>query len=415
MFSSRRRLALAAIACLACIGCLLFALKWWGQDQPLEERINRAIHKGLNRLKSANLASDGRIAFDGSPGQDVGITALVALTCLELGLAGNSSYVTRLADAVREGSLDLHDTYSLSLAIMLFDRLGDPADQLLIEVIGVRLLAGQTSAGVWGYLCPKPDNAEVNALKKRLDQSHEFRQKGQTPKIGSIGNRKTSPEMIVRVQKMVPNREGVWDNSNTHFAMLALWVTRRHGLPVEAALTRAARHFRETQARIDPPAPAGASLADGYCGGTWGYRLGPPSATMTCAGLFGLALGHGLAEKKDKGLRPVREDSNVKAGFQALGAMIKNSETGFDVLLLPRREYIYYFLFTLERTALVYNVGTIGDKDWYAWGAKILVDNQLASGYWEGEPNHGLADTCFALLFLKRANVAHDLILDWTQ
>jgi hypothetical protein len=50
---------------------------------------------------------------------------------------------------------------------------------------------------------------------------------------------------------------------------------------------------------------------------------------------------------------------------------------------------------------------TIGGKDWHQWGAEILVANQQADGNWKG--SYVPADTCFALLFLRRANLAQDL------
>jgi len=46
----------------------------------------------------------------------------------------------------------------------------------------------------------------------------------------------------------------------------------------------------------------------------------------------------------------------------------------------------------------------IGGKDWYSWGAELLLVSQKQDGSWSGE--YGYADTCFALLFLKRANFA---------
>jgi hypothetical protein len=58
-----------------------------------------------------------------------------------------------------------------------------------------------------------------------------------------------------------------------------------------------------------------------------------------------------------------------------------------------------------------------GGKDWYAWGAEILVASQNADGSWQGEfesteDGHAYgADTCFALLFLRRSNLAGDLTL----
>src|SRR5262249_7646553 len=69
---------------------------------------------------------------------------------------------------------------------------------------------------------------------------------------------------------------------------------------------------------------------------------------------------------------------------------------------------VYYLMWSLERVAVAYDLKTIGHKDWYAWGAEILVASQGADGSWEGE--HGApVDTCFALLFLKRTNLAQDL------
>ena len=68
----------------------------------------------------------------------------------------------------------------------------------------------------------------------------------------------------------------------------------------------------------------------------------------------------------------------------------------------------YYFLWSLERVAVALDLDTLGGKDWYAWGSEILVANQAADGSWHGE-YAATVDTCFALLFLKRANLTADL------
>jgi hypothetical protein len=59
--------------------------------------------------------------------------------------------------------------------------------------------------------------------------------------------------------------------------------------------------------------------------------------------------------------------------------------------------------------ALVYDLKTIGTKDWYTWGAQLLVADQQADGSWQGEFAGRGCDTCFALLFLRRANPVSDL------
>jgi hypothetical protein len=51
----------------------------------------------------------------------------------------------------------------------------------------------------------------------------------------------------------------------------------------------------------------------------------------------------------------------------------------------------------------------IGNKDWYAWGADFLLADQDKDGSWNGVYGQYGADTCFALLFLRRADLAKDL------
>jgi hypothetical protein len=65
----------------------------------------------------------------------------------------------------------------------------------------------------------------------------------------------------------------------------------------------------------------------------------------------------------------------------------------------------FYFLWALERMAVALNLDTISKKDWYAWGAESLLQSQQADGSWQGDYGACGADTCFALLFLKRANL----------
>src|SRR5262249_4489516 len=64
---------------------------------------------------------------------------------------------------------------------------------------------------------------------------------------------------------------------------------------------------------------------------------------------------------------------------------------------------------SLERMAVAFGLPTIGGKDWYDWGAGILLSNQANDGGWKGEYGDYGADTCFALLFLRRADLAKDL------
>jgi hypothetical protein len=69
----------------------------------------------------------------------------------------------------------------------------------------------------------------------------------------------------------------------------------------------------------------------------------------------------------------------------------------------------YYFLWALERVAVVYGLINVGEKDWYAWGADFLLSRQGSDGGWHGKYSAGGVDSCFALLFLRKADLAKDL------
>jgi hypothetical protein len=151
---------------------------------------------------------------------------------------------------------------------------------------------------------------------------------------------------------------------------------------------------------------------------------------MTCAALLGLAAGYGARDESalrtdPRGKEPARpgtfprardpgDDPVVRSGLKALGTTIDNPVGNKPGAKVPRITQqsgrIYYFLWSLERVAVIFDLNTIGDKDWYSWGAEVLLANQEEDGSWSnGEFREGNSDTCFALLFLRRANLAQDL------
>ena len=381
------------------LGTLLLA----GAARAAEkEAINKAIDRGVVALKQLQ----GR---DGTwPYPEIGATALAGLTLLECKVPAGDPAVEKAVAAVRQASLTLTHTYSISLAILFLDRLGDARDIPLIESLTVRLLAGQFASGTWSYSCPPIGEAEVRRLGTLLRQHNELKGGRTLPKPGPRTVRDLPREIqqqLILIGRMVPPGNvpgGGGDNSNTQFATLALWVARRHGLPVDLALKRVEVHFRLTQ----------------NDDGGWGYMNigGMPfipaigrgsSAAMTCAGLLGLAVGHGTA--RDAG-RALAKDAIMKKSLLALGTAIGNpGGPGGIPVLGPNQGKAYYFLWSLERVAVALGLETIGKKDWYGWGSDVLLANQQQDGSWRGEYAAWGADTCFALLFLRRANLASDL------
>jgi hypothetical protein len=61
---------------------------------------------------------------------------------------------------------------------------------------------------------------------------------------------------------------------------------------------------------------------------------------------------------------------------------------------------------------MLYKLPTIGNKDWYDVGARVLLQAQLPEGDWQLGNYAGSTaplDTSFAILFLKRTNLVQDL------
>lgn len=344
---------------------------------------------------------------------NMGATSLAALTLLECGEEPDSPAVVSAAAAIRNASIGETHTYSISLAILFLDRLGDVRDIPLIESLTVRLLAGQTSRGGWSYNCPAIGQAEMIRLGQIVQQRNVLKGGKELPKR-KPGEKRTVKDLApqIKQQLMLINRfapgakQNHDDNSNTQFATLALWVARRHGLPVHQAIARIDARYRLIQ-QVD---------------GGWSYSGNPPgrgmpagpmsgsTAAMTCAGLLGLAVNYGSVREliKDKKKMPdPKNDRSLKAGLLALSTAIGIPMEGNQFMrgavnINNRNGTAYYFLWSLERVAVALDLRTIGKKDWYEWGSQVLLKNQARDGSWQGNYSAYGADTCFALLFLRR-------------
>jgi hypothetical protein len=431
-----------AAAAGLCLLVLLAPLQ--AADDPA---VQRAIDKGVAHLKSIQ-QQDGRWRHD-----EIGATSLAAITLLECGVPAKDPCIQKAAAVIREASVDFTRTYSITTAIMFLDLLGEPVDGNLIQSLSLRLLAGQNAEGGWGYDCPGVAPAEAGRLRQALGQGNADKD---PPKPGE-GPRRDFKDLPREIQQQwnAVNAGGPprgvadnSDNSNTQFAILALWISRRQGIPVEKALARSEARFRASQQpdggwryMINTGSPNPPVL--GGPGG--GIVVGGSSPSMTCAGLIGLAAGYGIGtetamrtagatfdpSKPPRNLPDPGNDRQVKAALLLLGSMIDSANAApanpqgnrpappgagppGAAGPPPRRQWeqlakVYYFLWSLERVGVAYGLDTIGNQDWYAWGCQNLLQNQGTGGGWGANYAEDPVDTCFALLFLVKANLASDL------
>ena len=377
------------------------------QSSFSKQDVESSIIRGTNFLKTTQ-KPDGTWSDS-----DIGPTALAGLALLESGLTQDDPSLIKAIAALRKSAVTTTHTYSISLCLIFLDRLGQTQDIPLIESLAMRLLAGQTLSGGWSYNCPGPNNDELIRIATSQKQLVELKATKTFPKFN---NKKTfedlSPE-VTRAIKVIyqekatgNNNDGGSDNSNTQFATFALWVSRRHGIPINYAFSRILLRFRGTQSQD----------------GGWAYSGNggsqPSSPTMTGAGLLCLGLASGFFVEIAGELKPadridISKDVFLGRGLFALASCIGSPAGKGREGLIPRLGeqggQSYYFLWSLERAATGLGLENIGRKNWYSWGAEILLVNQLPNGSWKGDYSNYNADTCFAILFLTKSNFAEDL------
>jgi hypothetical protein len=395
-----------------------------------ERRINNAVDLGVNYLRNQilNPTSKDYYFTDPGAGSNVGVLALAGLTLLECGVPSRDAAVEKVIQTVRQEAPRLTFTYSLALCILFLDRLNqaqdrpvEASDRDLIQRLAVQMMAAQNSNGGWGYKCPLLTPAQHETYLAEL-KAGRFR-------AGSF--------------------DGTYDdNSINQFATLALWAARKEGIKTEPALAMVERRYKENQ---NPD-------------GSWGYRArdnGYLKDATTCAGLIGLAVGQGIRDdvsgakpgakapldptkdpyisrglafitkiigKDPRRMNPIDRDHRRKhtAEMMALNKEWQEAQESERPAIMRRIQDLdkapllkgtyfnadawgdLYFLWSVERVGVIFDLKTIGGKDWFGWGAEIILNNQQKDGSWR-DRFAGIPDTCFALLFLRRVNIAKDL------
>jgi hypothetical protein len=179
------------------------------------------------------------------------------------------------------------------------------------------------------------------------------------------------------------------DNSNTQFAVLGLRAAQNAGVPAPVVTwARSLNHW----------------VVDQNKDGSWPYRKEKNnvnqagSRSMTAAGLYCSLVAKASLKRKDP-VTLVAEDPFKKG--------LEHFKKNYPVPALARDRSPghvfspYYDLYSLERAMMISKTEKLADRDWYRDGALFILANQALAGEWIDT-----TDTCFALLFLKKAFVA---------
>lgn len=185
-----------------------------------------------------------------------------------------------------------------------------------------------------------------------------------------------------------PLNSYLWDNSNTHMALLAIWQAAAGGGDVpETFWNRTRDHW------------TGCALPNGE----WPYAAmdSRGSPAMNLAGLTAMSLVQDLAR-----LDQLAAEKGAGAVAPQLAAGLNWIETGDNSVTFPGRgtRYVGYDLFALERAGTATGFRYFGTHDWYRELARRLIAAQRGDGAW-GAPNSAnkadaVIDTAFTILFL---------------
>ncbi len=235
---------------------------------------------------------------------------------------------------------------------------------------------------------------------------------------------------LLRIQKQEGPRKGAWgyraslgegDNSNSQFAILALYEADRVGVRFPERNWRLAKAYWEDCQNPD---------------GSWGYYKGVPgTGSMTCAGIASLVICNEILGQPNVVYDPTTgRISCCQASEPASDAIQRglawlSRPSVFAVSHNPgSRQWLFYYLYGLERVGRMTGRRFFGQHDWYREGChQLVLENgpDALSGFWRGTghaENDPQIATSLALLFLSKgrrptllAKLQYRADLDWNR
>ncbi len=348
-------------------------------DPEQQKKINEAIDKGVNFLLKK-----------GPKGRE---SELVVLTLLHAGVDPKensvlSQGITQIVNATTK------ETYRVAVALMVLEMVDRQKYQSKIADLAQALVSSQCQNGQWDYQS-KPDPATRLIIGKEPAELIEVitGTDASADKTVSSSGKQALKKIIVKRGEHKRPKNG--DNSNTQFALLGLRSAARSGVVIPEETWKDAANFLEKN-----------QLSSG--GWTYDGKMGPngprvPYGSMTCACICGLAIAK-FYLKED-----IQNNQSIQKGLSWLsGNLVFNQNPGeANFFLMDNNWWHYYYIYGVERVGAVLNTNQIGNHQWYEEGVQYLLQAQNAKdGSWNNTTDAGsniILDTCFALLFLKKA------------
>jgi hypothetical protein len=347
-----------------------------------QKAIDTAILKGLEYLKTAP-STGGHLQGH--------CDELILLTMLHGG-ASEKTY-QKFLDSSLSGPLE--KTYKVALLAMSLYEIDPSAYQMKIAQCAQFLVDNQCQNGQWSYGSPTEAVKEIpfTAPEKKVASGgrREIREFG-----GEKDIKKPGRSLAVKPTRQGPEKG---DNSNTQYASLGLRACFDSNVKVpEEIIYKARQWWVESQFPDELGEKAGKNaVASGEVTKIAGWNYTKPGGdeprpayhAMTAGAVGAVCIYEHMLG------RDWKKDPVAKAGVNWLAKHFAVNTN-------------YYYMYGLERAGMLYGTENFGDRMWYYEGAALLLRNQKADGSWgtREKVEENTWDTCFAILFLKKATRA---------
>ncbi len=399
-------------------------------------KVDLAIEKGIKYLKGRNAS---HLTMTDHVNRKISRRELVLFTYCHADVPETDADFKALFDSMMADKLEA--TYCVALQAMVLEEVERVKYQKRILMCAQFLVDNQSAGGYWGYGSPSIYVEDVAyEMPKRKDVASGGGSAGgvkqfEMPQTSGAKNKPTVKNKV----KVEKKRDGEPnDNSNTQYAALGMRACHDAGIIIEGKVTDAAmKWIRDCQKKPTGPEEdlieGGVNGPDkggrpGVASGGGGATVAGPSmvtkkaapagwcykndadheayGSMSAGSIGTLCMWDYIKDNDDGKRKSWKNDKNIHQGLQWLA---KN----FSVTYNPgpyehaqmakdsKHQYLYY-MYALERAGLLYGTEMMGTHKWYPEGAKVLIETQTADGHW----GDGTDDTCFAILFLKRATRA---------
>jgi hypothetical protein len=372
------------------ITALVFLLAAQSAPGVDDGKVQEAIKKGVAWLRTAPSHGSEKIKVRSAD-------ELILLTLLHAGVGADDAKVKELLNSVL--TTPLEKTYSVALQAVCLEELDRVRYQNRIAQCGQFLIDNQCANGQWGYGESTPAVAGIAGEEGRPA----------APTQAAANGKRVRPK-VERKMPITRSRTGpaTGDNSNSQYAALGLRACFDSGVTIpQDVFLMAVKALREGQAfKADSKGPTPKGLPSGSTPRGWCYHSPQTHRgylSMTAGSVAALTLYDYMLKKEWK------KDAAVNDGLAWLAVNFSVTENAgpMEWEALPENE-LYYALYAMERAGMLYGTPIFGDHNWYSEGAQRLLAVQNAEGCWGEKPaekswSTPTWDTCFAILFLRRA------------